>query len=407
MRASQAVGPSDDTSLNHRDRVAFQLYWAHLAALFGIALSNILLGLTILTTPWTTVRERLARPAVRPLLVALLAHVVLLLVSVIASTAPRTSARELSELFNLMVLPLCLVLARDIHRLRLLTDAITLLATVEALLGLSQLVATGGNLDDRIRGSLSHYMTFSGVLLVADLFLLARAATGLRMGWIRWMALVPINIALVGSLTRSAWVGLIAGSLCLVFARRRRGLLVLAALLLLATLSPGVPVAQRIRSIVDPADSTNYDRLCMAYAGVQMSLQRPATGLGPLLVRDRYPIFRHPTAPREQVPHLHNTYLQLAAERGLPAAAVFIGMMGLGLVRARRFYRVVEGDPEEGADLALGAFAILVALAVAAMFEYNWGDTEVQRLMLVALAVPFALMGPEEAAARRRGGLRD
>jgi O-antigen ligase len=52
-----------------------------------------------------------------------------------------------------------------------------------------------------------------------------------------------------------------------------------------------------------------------------MVAERPLFGIGPDLVEARYPIYRHPTAPRYTVPHLHNDLLQLAAERGLPALA--------------------------------------------------------------------------------------
>ena len=93
-----------------------------------------------------------------------------------------------------------------------------------------------------------------------------------------------------------------------------------------------VPLLHRVTSIVDLRDTSNYDRLCMLEAGVTMVRERPVFGLGPDLVKRRYPIYRPPAAPRYEVPHLHNSLLQLAAERGLPALASYLGLTAAAVV---------------------------------------------------------------------------
>ena len=40
----------------------------------------------------------------------------------------------------------------------------------------------------------------------------------------------------------------------------------------------------------------------------------------------------------------------------------------------------------------------LIAFSIAGLFENNWGDTEVQRLVLFLLAVPFCLEADEAGA---------
>lgn len=272
---------------------------------------------------------------------------------------------------------------------RRLVDGAVGVAAVVAAAGLAQFLWGYGGIDHRIRGPLSHYMTFSGVLLLADALLLARLAT--RGGWrspLRLLALALINVALLGSLTRSAWLGLAVALLVVVVVRAPRWLLAApAAVLIFVTFAP-VPILARIRSIADLSDESNYDRLCMVRAGVLMVAERPLFGIGPDLVKDRYPIYRHPTAPRYTVPHLHNSFLQLAAERGLPALAAYALMMGAAAAAA------VSGLRRGGlrgprADLYLGTLLALLAFNVAGLFENNWGDTEVQRLALFVLALPF------------------
>src|SRR5260370_18137230 len=78
-----------------------------------------------------------------------------------------------------------------------------------------------------------------------------------------------------------------------------------------------------------------------------MIAERPVVGLGPDMVDHRYEIYRQPTAPRYWVPHLHNSFLEMAAERGLPSLAAYLWMMIAGVRLALRRYRA-EGGPAGG-----------------------------------------------------------
>jgi O-antigen ligase len=379
----------------------YGLYWAHVVALFGLAGSNVLLGLAVLTAPLSGGSRGLGRRACRPLLLVVALYVALLGLSVVTSFDPPRSARSLSELFALCTLLAGLALVRDERAVRGMVDAVVLLATGEAVVGLVQLVAAGGpDLAHRIQGTFSHYMTFSGILMIADLVLLARlVARGRESGWRAW-ALVPINAALVATLTRSAWVGLAVGLAVLLLLGRRRLLLwwVPAALLLLLLLPPAV--LDRAASIVDPGDPTNSDRLCMARAGAAMIRERPLVGQGPDMVEVRYPLYRMPDATRKWVPHLHDAFLEVAAERGLPALVALLLLLGVPAGRALADYRREGGRSGPRADLWLAVLGGLVGFAVAGLFEDNWGDVEVQRLVLVLLAIPYGLALKDEPASR-------
>ena len=381
--------------------MGFWLYWLHLFSLFGIAISNTLLGLGLLFSPLLGRWENLWSRRNRLLLWASAIYVVLLLLSVAASVDPSISVRASTEVFNLATLWIALLFVAGEVEVRRVIDGIILLGTAQAVIGLSQYLLAGGpQLDDRIRGSVSHYMTFSGILLLAELLLCAQLASrsfpGRGFGW-RWFALIPINIALLGSLTRSAWVGLAAGLLLLLIFGRRRLLLVGAAGVVLCLLSflPHQTVLDRLGSITDLSDAANYDRLCMAYAGWNMISERPLLGQGPRMVEELYPIYRHPTAPRHSVPHLHNSYLQLAAERGLPALLAMVVLIGVGFRRAWRDYRREGGRKGRRADLYVGIFCSLTGFIVAGLFEDNWNDTEVQRIVLFLLASTFCLEAGE------------
>lgn len=376
----------------------FWLYTAQLVAVPAIALSNVLLGLSALSVPWAGASPRSAWRRGRPLLIALGAYLLVFLASYAFSLDHRASAGALSDPFNLLVAPLALVFVRHDRAARRVVDAIAVMAGLSGLYGLGQYLDGFDRLSHRIHASFSHYMTFSGVLLVADMLLLAQVAAG-RLEWRwrdawRWVALAAVNAALVGTFTRSAWVGLVVAGTLLVLLRSPRWLCAYPVAALLFVLVAPRPILGRVGSIADPRDPSNWDRLCMARSGLAMIEDRPVVGLGPNMARRLYPEYRLPSALRREVPHLHDSFLQLAAERGLPALAAYLALTVASLGTAWRRWRREGGFAGARADLLSGAMVALVAFNVAGLFENNWGDTEVQRLVLFVLALPFCL-GPE------------
>ena len=372
------------------------LFQGHLIVVFSIALSNILLGLAVLAAPWSVRLRRVRWAAAAPVTVPLALYALTLIASILASFDPLTSLNGLRELFTLTALPLAFVFVRGERAVRRLVDGLVLMGALLAGAGLAQYLIGYGDIERRIRGPFSHYMTFSGFLLICALLLLASLMFGRRRRSVwRWAALLLINVALLGSLTRSAWVALAVTLTLLLIVRAPRLLLAyVPAAVLFIVLAP-VPMLQRMASIIDLRDSSNYDRLCMVKAGLAMVEERPLFGLGPEMVERRYAIYREPTAPRFQVPHLHNTFLQLAAERGLPALASYLALLGGAAWTAWRRYLREGKSRGPRADLYAGMLLALLAFCVAGLFENNWGDTEVQRPALFLLAVPFCLAAGE------------
>lgn len=388
-----------------RERLRFGIYASHLLTLFGIALSNVALGLGLLLYPALRDPDGSAFRRARPLLVAAAVYAALLAVAVLFSLDPAASLDALRELFTLAALPLAIGSIAGERRLRIMFDAAILAAALAAAAGLAQFWFGFGDIDRRIRGPFSHVMTFSGILLLIDLVLIARlmfrpsqaAENRGRWGWLgapwlAWAALATINLALVGSLTRNAWIGLAFGGGWLLWIRRRRLLLwVLPASAAFVVLAP-VPVLARALSVANLSDESSYDRLCMLEAGARMVAEHPLFGVGPNMAERLYPIYRHASAARLNVPHLHDSYAQIAAERGLPALASYLALLAVALARAWRGYRAERdaGDSPR-ADLWLGVTAALLAFSLASLFEHNWGDVEVQRVALLLLAAPFCL----------------
>lgn len=395
-RAAEPDGRAEPAPrTERRRRIGFWLYGLHLFTLPSIAVSNGFTALTVLATPWAAPR-RPPRTA-HPLLWVLGVYFLLLVASIATSQDFAKSLPTIGEPFILATLVLALVLVSGERDTRRVVDGLVVVAGLVALLGLAQLLAGYGDLDRRIRGPFSHWMTFSHFLLICDLLLIGRLACrgrpggGRALGLWRWLALAAINLALLSSLTRSAWVALFVTVTAVLALRAPRLLLgYLPVAVIVVALAP-VPMLQRMASVFDLTDPSNYDRLCMTEAGLTMIAENPLLGIGPEMVEERYPIYRPPTAPRFWVPHLHNIFLQLAAERGLPALATYLVMVALSLRAAWRGFRAGGGFSGPASDLYLGALLALVAFNVGGLFENSWGDTEVQRLALFVLALPYCV----------------
>ena len=89
--------------------------------------------------------------------------------STIFSSEPAVSARHVSGVLLFLLLPLTMDVVDRVERARLLVLTLAASGTVLAVLGIWQFLHGGDDLGNRIRGTLSHYMTFSGLAMIAAL----------------------------------------------------------------------------------------------------------------------------------------------------------------------------------------------------------------------------------------------
>ncbi len=197
-------------------------------------------------------------------------------------------------------------------------------------------------------------------------------------------ALVASSWALVISRTRSAWLGALAGLAIVAILRAPRTLWLLgAALALLAAVRP-----QTVMDRLTVTDASSVDRYYMWQAGIDMIRDKPVFGQGPGTILSRYPLYRWPQAPNTQAPHLHDNALQIAAERGLPCLGFWIWWVASVLGDSWREWRKAGSRGRWAAGASL---AIVAAMMVAGLFEYNFGDSEVLLFVLAMAALPYAV----------------
>ncbi|HEX2343113.1 MAG TPA: O-antigen ligase family protein [Vicinamibacterales bacterium] len=396
---SSLIGP--DRPADAAERIAIVGLFGFAAALqLSIAAADILLAVMLLGWVVWLVRRK-ARPEVPPMFWPLAAYAALTLVASVFSENPVASVIDSRQLLLFLIVPAVYQIASGERAVRVI-DVIITVGAASAIIGIVQYgILNFDNLGRRPQGSLGHYMTYSGLLMLVITAAAARllfplndqsARGGPGRIW-TFLVLPALVVALALTLTRSAWVGACAGLAVLFVLRDLRMLAVLPVIVaLFVALAPST-VTDRVYSIFDLNDPSNRDRLAMMRSGARMIQDDPLTGVGPNMIESAYPRYRDATAVNENSPHLHNVPLQIAAERGLPALAAWLWFLA---VVTRDLWRLWRRSAYP--SLVGGALAALVSMLAAGFFEYNFGDSEFLMLLLVLVTLPFAAERQTEPA---------
>jgi O-antigen ligase len=310
------------------------------------------------------------------------------LISSVFSSDPRASLMDSKQLVLFLIVPLAYRFVRGDHGSTLITVVLSA-GAASAAYGIFQYAILHYDIHNRARGTLGHYMTFSGLVMLVLCLALARLLFGKRDRL--WAALVmpALAVAVTVTFTRSATVGACLAAALLLSLKDFRLLAALpvAAALFLAFAGPDL--TSRFASIFDLNNPTNRDRVAMLKEGGRMIRTHPLVGVGPNMVQARYAEFRGADAVEQINPHLHNVPVQIAAERGLPALAIWLSFIVIVLIDLIREFRRARERM-----LAAAALAAMTATLAAGVFEYNFGDSEFLMMLLLIVTLPFAATRP-------------
>ena len=377
------------------DRLTTALLLAFVATVqVSIVAAQAFLVLLLIAWVATLVRDK-TRPTAPQFFWPLLAYAIVTLVSAAFSHDWIESFIDSKQLYLFLIVPVVYDLARG-PRTKTVTDVIITVGALAAAYGIVQYgMLHFDSLRLRPRGTMGHYMTYSGTLMLVIGIAAARIVFGVRDRM--WPALImpALVVALTLTFTRSAWVGVCVGVSLLFILKdfRLTGLLPVAVALLFA-LAPD-RITDRVLSVFDLQDPSSRDRVAMVQTGVAMVKDHPLTGVGPNMVERLYTQYRDPDGVEKVNPHLHNVPLQIAAERGLPALVVWLAFIAVLTIRTFQIFRTSTDRVPPAA-----ALAAIAAMLAAGMFEYNFGDSEFLMLFLVIVTLPFAA-GRADAAASR------
>jgi O-antigen ligase len=383
MRSARVITIPHTLGAVDLDATARWCLFAFVATLqFSIAIAQTLLATTLLLWAALLLRDR-TWPAAPRFFMPLLGYAGATLVASAFSLDPLASVVDSKQLVLLLIVPAVYHIARGENATRVI-DVIISIGAASAALGLIQYgVLHYDNLGQRPQGALSHYMTYSGLLMLVFCAVVARLVFGSHNRL--WPALVlpALGAALALTLSRNAWIGVcVAVGLMFILKDFRLTALLPVIVAALVVVAPS-GIVDRLQSTFNAQNPANQDRFAMLEIGARIIRDLPMTGVGPNMVSSVYEKYRPDYAVNPTNPHLHNVPMQIAAERGLPAMAIwvwFVVVLARGLIR--RF-------PQDRVLAATGLAAV-VAMVAAGLFEYNFGDSEFLMLFLVLVTLPFA-----------------
>ena len=387
--ALDAPRPIGDTAFEHVGLLA--IVGAAGALQFSIAAAQILVALAVLCWLGALIvgHERFEAPR---FFLPLAVYAGLTLISAAFSANPRASLVDSKQLVLFVLVPVVFRFVGGTRGPTLMTVIVTC-GAASAALGIVQYgILHYDHLGQRPLGTLGHYMTYSGLLMLVVAIALARVLFG--RGERTWAALVipALCVAVALSFSRSAQVGVCA-AVALLFALKDFRLFAIVPVVaaIFFAVAPG-QISQRFVSMFDKKDPTRVDRVAMMHEGGRMVAAHPLTGVGPAMVQRLYAEYRGDDAVNKINPHLHNVPLQIAAERGLPALAAWLWFI---VAVVRDLWQRFKSNRDQ--FLPAAALAALVALLAAGFFEYNFGDSEVLMLFLIVITLPAAAQRPIRA----------
>lgn len=210
--------------------------------------------------------------------------------------------------------------------------------------------------------SLGNYLAIVVAFLTAY-FVMAR-----QKAWIMTLIIITIvisTLSLIGTQSRSSWLGL-SGSLIVLFMFRPKVLLVLAALIGIAFYIGGLEAVEK--RAFEKTASVEYRIRKAEYAVKEMFPRRPIIGNGPGSFE--YEISKHTETTGDIIgshSSLENQYLLLLAEQGLLGLLSFFAILMLFLVECYRSYRFNE-------SLKAKTFALSAGIAVIACLFISVGE---------------------------------
>ncbi len=372
------------------------------ATLVSIAGCELLLGAAILAAIYAW--RKLEFPPIRLPLALFVAGTLL---SLAFSTHPAAGFPQVKKLYLLLVLAVVVTSVRSAEYVRTMYLGCAAAGTASALWSLVQFwrkFEAARQLHQpfytyyvgaRITGFMSHWMTFGGQMSIALLLLVAVlmfASPPAKWRWAGYAAVAIMSAGLVLAFTRGMWFAALAGFLYLLARWRPKLLFAVPAIAVAAFFAAPHAVQERVESVYQPHGTvdSNQHRVVTWRTGVEMIKAHPLLGVGPEHVGkefDRYiPGDIGRPLPIGWYGHLHNIYLQYAAERGIPVLLCMLWVIGKVLRDAAIGLR---GASSTRRAVLHGAIAAIIAVLVGGFFEFNLGDSEVLMLFLGILACVY------------------
>jgi putative inorganic carbon (HCO3(-)) transporter len=379
---------------------------AAVCTVISIAAFEILMGLALVAFILTRQKWR-----VPPLWLPFAVFVAGTMLSEAVSGHLREGFPQIKKFYVYLMLFLVAAAFRNVRQIRWLGIAWALAASLSAAWALKQFAykvraAQAAHEDfyasyvgSRITGFMSHWMTFSGGMMIALLVIGSIVFYSTDRRWTGWLigAAVLISVALLAAYTRSMEGAAAVGGVYLIWFWRRWVVLAVPVLIGILIIVNPFHTGDRIESVFFPngdTDSNAHREMCRRI-GYRMIQAHPWLGIGPEQVQYQYlqylPAGTSLPLPSGDYGHLHNDYIHYAAELGVPTMLAMMWMFGRALFDFARGLRGLSPAAPERWVLH-AAIAVIIAILLAGWFEKNLGDSEVLSMFLAVIGCGYVAL---------------
>ncbi len=251
-----------------------------LFSMISISISQVLLSISLLC--WLilllTKKQKFLVP---PFFWAMAVYCILSLISSFLSVNPEVSLKDCRELLLFLIIPM--VYTGFSREKEIKNASLALLASgyITILCSIFYFIFKASP-GERVAGFMGHYMTQAGLLLLFStmaLSMLLFYRNRVRFLW--GLGFLLSTIALIFTLTRCAWIGIIVASLVLLFLYKPKALIIIPlAVGLIFLLSPK-NVKKRALSTFSLNGYSNTQRIEYLHAGIKIIKDFPLFGTGP------------------------------------------------------------------------------------------------------------------------------
>jgi putative inorganic carbon (hco3(-)) transporter len=376
--------------------ISFSLMSFVCFSFFSISLTQISCGVGGLAWMAKCYLTRSWGEQVFPLKIPFFLFVLACLVAVIGAVDFSGSYKSLKRILEIMIFFWVINCIESEVQREKLSLLLIVSATLSTLTAFYTAWETGITIVARAEGTMSVYMTYAGLLMLALLIASGKMIFAPKENKWLYFAYILMAFCLLLTFTRQAWLGVFTGLVFLIWFRKKSLLWFMPAIFGIIFLISPDHIKQRIDSLTNLKDRNLQIRLILWQGGWRIFKDYPLTGCGFKCVDAVYQDYPDPVGPEKfyrggiikKLRGLHNNFVQLAVDTGLFG---LVSWISIWVVYFMTLCRRLVSEPENFAyrKYAMGSAAAVVGFLVAGLFETNFYDSEVSMLLYFIMALPF------------------
>jgi O-antigen ligase len=332
-----------------------------------------------------------------PLKIPFLLFVLACLVAVVGAVDFPGSYQSLKRLLEILIFFWAVNCIESEELQERLTLLLIASATLSTLIAFYTVLETGIHHVDtslgegvRAEGTMSVYMTYAGLLMLALLLAIGKTVFAPKAN--KWfiVAIVMMAACLLLTYTRQAWLGVVVGVVFIIGNRKKALLWFMPIILGIVFLFSPYNIQYRIQSMVNLNDYSLKSRIALWQGGWLVFKDHPAIGCGFKCIDAVNQNYPDPTGHIKKLRGMHNNFVQLAVDTGLFGLISWISIWVVYFMTLYQRCILIKGD-NAYKRYAMGSAAAVVGFLVAGFFETNFYDSEVSMLLYFIMALPFTI----------------